>query len=80
MVICTTDGEGTRRTRSAPATESLGGGCRVVRRRRRDGGRRPLGEATGVTVTLNVRGEPEEDAVVHQGDAGHVPVRGIIQY
>ena len=79
MVICTTDGEGTRRTRSTPATESLGGGCRVVRRRR-DGGRRPLEEATGVTVALNVRGEPEEEAVVHQGDAGHVPVRGIIQY
>ena len=72
MVICTTDGEGTRRTRSAPATESLGGGCTVGRRR--DGGRCPLGEATGVTVALNVRGEPEEEAVVHQGDAGHVPV------
>ena len=48
-------------------------------RRRRDGGRCPLGEATGVTVALNVRGEPEEEAVVRQGDAGHVPVRRIIQ-
>ena len=56
------------------ATESLGGECSLMKRR--DSETYPLVETAGVTFI--VRGEREED-VVRRGDAGHVPVRGIIQ-
>ena len=79
MVPRTTDGEGTRRTRSAPATESLGGGRSPVVRRR-DSETCPFGEAIGVAATFTVRGKREEEGVVRRGDAGHVPVRGTNQH
>ena len=75
MISRTTDGEGTRRTRSAPGTESPGGGYPVMKKW--EGGKFQFGKAIGVAVEVLARGEREEDGAVRREDAGHVPVRGI---
>ena len=75
MTTHTTDGEGTRRTRSAPGTESPSGGYPVMKKW--EGGKFQFGKAIGVAVEVIARGEREEDGAVRREDAGHVPVRGI---
>ena len=78
MITHTTDGEGTRRTRSVPGTESPSGGYPVAVMKKWEGGKFQFGKTIGVAVVI-ARGEREEEGPVRREDAGHVPVRGISQ-